>query len=81
MCVSDDWKVWWKKLKSGRVWEGVQSLSQEGRKWTVNLRGQHSLQEAGVPISELNSASSAFRAQQSLQQGYTRNNENTNVDV
>ena len=73
MCVSDDWKVWWKKLKSERVWEG--------RKWTVNLRGQHSLQEAGVPISELNSAPSAFRAQQSLQQGSIRNNENTNVDV
>ena len=34
-----------------------------------------------VPISELNSASSAFRARKSLQQGYTRNNENTNVDV
>ena len=53
MCVSDDWKVWWKKLKSGRVWEGVQSLSQEGRKWTVNLRGQHSLQEAGCPSQNL----------------------------
>lgn len=81
--MSDDWKAWWKKLKSGRgrVWEGVQSWSRAGRKWTVSLREQYLLQEAGVPVAELTSAPGAFRAQQSLQQGSIRNNENTNVDV